>query len=89
MFIISTSIKRSKKETLEERVYEGLSDVGPSITAAAISEILAFGVGAFTQMPALQNFCAQAALSVFFDYIFQITTFVAIYTWDEERKDKN
>lgn len=66
-----------------------MTEVGPSITAAAASEILAFLVGTFTNIPALTTFCMQAAIAVFFDYIFQITAFVAILSWDEERKIKS
>lgn len=39
-------------------------------------------------MPALQTFCIQAAVAIFFNYIFQITTFVVAYIFDEERKVK-
>lgn len=40
-------------------------------------------------MPALQAFCIQAAVAIFFNYIFQITTFVVAFIFDEERKAKN
>ena len=40
-------------------------------------------------MPALQAFCIQAAVAIFFNYIFQITTFVVAFIFDEERKEKN
>jgi Niemann-Pick C1 protein len=70
MFIISSAVKRCKENSLEDRIRHGLSDVGPSITAAAFSEIFAFVVGSFTKMPALQTFCTQAAIAVLFNYIF-------------------
>lgn len=88
MFIISTAVKGSHGKDLNAKIRGGMTEVGPSITAAAVSEILAFLVGTFTNIPALQTFCTQAAIAVFFDYIFQITTFVAILAWDEERKLK-
>lgn len=53
MFIISSAVKHSKQDLLIDKIREGMTEVGPSITTAAISEILAFGVGAFTKMPAL------------------------------------
>jgi Niemann-Pick C1 protein len=37
-------------------------------------------------MPALQNFCVQAAFAIIFNYIFQLTTFVVVLIMDEERK---
>ncbi|EGR30695.1 niemann pick type c1, putative [Ichthyophthirius multifiliis] len=68
MFIISNAVKSAEGESLEERVRSGMTEVGPSITAAAISEILAFTVGMFTKIPALQTFCIQAAIAIFFLY---------------------
>ena len=55
-----------------------IREVGPSITTAAICEFLAFIVGYFTKIPALQTFCVIAAIAVLIDYLFQITAFVAI-----------
>lgn len=40
-------------------------------------------------MPALQSFCIQAGIAVLFDYIFQITAFIAFLAWDEKRKEDN
>lgn len=53
MFIISTAVKSAKGKNLQDKIRAGMTEVGPSITAAAISEILAFTVGAFTKIPAL------------------------------------
>ena len=69
-----------------DNVAKGLREVGPSITTAAICEALAFLVGALTKMPALQAFCIQAAVAIFFNYIFQITTFVVAFIFDCERR---
>ena len=44
-------------------------EVGPSITTATVCEALAFLVGAMTKMPALQTFCLQAAIAIFFNYL--------------------
>lgn len=70
MFIISSAVKASRGKTIHDKVREGMTEVGPSITAAAVSEILAFFVGTFTNIPALSTFCIQAAIAVFFDYVF-------------------
>lgn len=40
-------------------------------------------------MPALQSFCVQAGIAVLFDYLFQITAFIAFMAWDEKRKESN
>jgi Niemann-Pick C1 protein len=57
MFIISNAVKGAEGKTLQDRFKAGLTEVGPSITAAAVSEILAFTVGMFTKIPALSTFC--------------------------------
>lgn len=87
MFIIKSSIERQTQYSkLEDRVAHGLKEVGPNITTAAICEALAFLVGSLTKMPALQDFCIQAAFAIIFNYIFQLTTFVVVFIMDEERR---
>ena len=90
MFIIKSAIERQEVFTrLQDKVAHGLRQVGPSITTAAICETLAFLVGSLTKMPALQAFCIQAAVAIIFNYVFQITTFVVAFIYDEERKANN
>ena len=62
-----------------------LDQVGPSITAAASSEVLAFGVGATTHIPALESFCLVASVAVLVDFVLQITWFVAGVAMDARR----
>ncbi|KAF0721358.1 hypothetical protein AaE_010081, partial [Aphanomyces astaci] len=59
--------------------------VGPSITVAAASESLAFLVGAYTKIPALESFCMVAALAVVADYVLQMTWFAAALALDARR----
>ena len=86
MFIISDSYNRVTGDTIEEKMSHALYEAGPSITAAAFCEFLAFIVGASTDIPALQGFCLNAAVAVIFDYAFQVTAFVALFTMDKKRK---
>lgn len=89
MFIITHTLQRiTSASSLPDQMGQTLQQVGPSITTAAICETLAFVVGALTKMPALKNFCIQAAIGVFLDYIFQITVFIAFVTWDQQRKQE-
>jgi Niemann-Pick C1 protein len=39
-------------------------------------------------MPALQTFCLQAAIAIFFNFLFQVFTFVVALIYDEERRRK-
>jgi len=70
---------------IHEHIACTLKEVGPSITTAALSEFLAFLVGYFTKIPALQSFCLCAAFAILIDYFLQITLFLAIVTLDEIR----
>lgn len=83
MFIIKNAYGNQAKDlSIEDKLAFASKEVGPSITTAAICEALAFFVGSLTKMPALQSFCVQAGIAVLFDYLFQITAFIAFLAWD-------
>lgn len=57
MCILVHAVKRQSLELpLEERISNALVEVGPSITLASLSEVLAFAVGSFISMPACRIF---------------------------------
>lgn len=57
MCILVHAVKRQRLELpLEERISNALVEVGPSITLASVSEVLAFAVGSFISMPAIRVF---------------------------------
>eukprot|EP01138_Halocafeteria_seosinensis_P004784 gb/GECG01004892.1/.p1 GENE.gb/GECG01004892.1/~~gb/GECG01004892.1/.p1 ORF type:complete len:1113 (+),score=109.87 gb/GECG01004892.1/:1-3339(+) len=91
MFIFTKAYDRHRKESTtsssKDIFVTTYADVGPSITAAAVSEMLAFGVGATTNIPALQQFCAVAAIAVAVDYVFQLTWFTAVFSLDLRRQE--
>lgn len=93
MFIISKAWDRRcaahKSEEFDVTAGEVLCEVGPSVTAAAVSECLAFVVGALTRIPALQQFCIVAACAVFIDYLMQLTWFLAALSLDAKRAKAN
>jgi hypothetical protein len=72
---------------IDTAVVDALAEVGPTITAAAASEVLAFALGATTRIPALQQFCAVAALAVGVDYFLQMTWFLAAIVLDARRQE--
>jgi len=76
MFIISREFDRLRVEmpthALDDLAGMTMAIVGPSILAAATSECLAFGVGALTNIPALQQFCTVAAVAVLADFCLQV-----------------
>lgn len=65
MCILVHAVKRqSAILPIEERISNALGQVGPSITLASISEILAFAVGSFISMPACRVFSMFAGLII-------------------------
>ncbi|OAE25593.1 hypothetical protein AXG93_2982s1140 [Marchantia polymorpha subsp. ruderalis] len=89
MCILVHAVKRqaNKDESVETRVGRALAEVGPSITLASLSEVLAFTVGIFTPMPACRVFSMFAAVAVLLDYLLQVTAFVALLTYDLKRAE--
>ncbi|CAL0307290.1 unnamed protein product [Lupinus luteus] len=86
MCIIVDAVKRQPSGLpIEEQISNAMGEVGPSITLASVSEILAFAVGSFISMPACRVFSMIAALAVLLDFLLQITAFVALVTLDSMR----
>lgn len=66
MCILVHAVKRQALDLpLEGRISNALVEVGPSITLASLSEVLAFAVGSFIPMPACRVFSMFAGLSVY------------------------
>lgn len=90
MCILVHAVKRQSIElAIEERISNALHEVGPSITLASLSEILAFSVGSFIPMPACRVFSMFAALAVLLDFLLQVTAFVALIAFDCRRAEDN
>ncbi|CAI9753358.1 unnamed protein product [Fraxinus pennsylvanica] len=90
MCILVQAVKRQQSELpLEGRISNALVEVGPSITLASLSEVLAFAVGSFIPMPACRVFSMFAALAVMLDFLLQVTAFVALIIFDFLRAEDN
>ncbi|XP_050376626.1 uncharacterized protein LOC126794026 [Argentina anserina] len=88
MCILVHAVKRQPLMLpLEVRMSNALVEVGPSITLASISEVLAFAVGSFIPMPACRVFSMFAALAVLLDFLLQVTAFVALIVLDFRRTE--
>ncbi|XP_010242906.1 PREDICTED: Niemann-Pick C1 protein-like [Nelumbo nucifera] len=88
MCILVHAVKRQPLELpLEGRISNALVEVGPSITLASLSEVLAFAVGSFIPMPACRVFSMFAALAVLLDFLLQVTAFVALIVFDSLRAE--
>eukprot|EP00258_Populus_trichocarpa_P041151 XP_024457170.1 NPC intracellular cholesterol transporter 1 isoform X2 [Populus trichocarpa] len=83
MCILVHAVKRQPLELpLEGRISNALVEVGPSITLASLSEVLAFAAGSFIPMPACRVFSMFAELAVLLDFLLQVTAFVALIVFD-------
>ncbi|XWS14371.1 hypothetical protein CRYUN_Cryun35bG0003500 [Craigia yunnanensis] len=83
MCILVHAVKRQSLDLpLEGRISNALVEVGPSITLASLSEVLAFAVGSFIPMPACRVFSMFAALAVLLDFLLQVTAFVSLIVFD-------
>ncbi|XP_061372781.1 uncharacterized protein LOC133315219 [Gastrolobium bilobum] len=88
MCILVHAVKRQQLELpLEVRISNALVEVGPSITLASLSEVVAFAVGSFISMPACRVFSMFAALAVLLDFLLQVTAFVALIVLDSLRAE--
>ena len=70
---------------LPTRIGRTMATAGASITVTSMTDVFAFLIGSNTSLPALRNFCFYAAFGIFFDYLYQITWFVAFLTIDQWR----
>lgn len=70
---------------VEERVARALGRMGPSILFSALTETVAFALGAAVGMPAVRNFAAYAAGAVFINALLQMTMFVSFLALNQIR----
>ncbi|KAB0803649.1 hypothetical protein PPYR_00619 [Photinus pyralis] len=80
---------RQKDLTIEEEVGLTMAKVGPSMLLTSFSEICCFGIGALSSMPAVNTFAIYSVIALAFDFVFQITAFVALLYLDDKRYEDN
>lgn len=72
-------------DVVEIRIAKALGRMGPSILLSAITETIAFSLGAFVGMPAVRNFAIYAAGAVFINAVLQVTMFVSVLALNQRR----
>ncbi|KJZ74583.1 hypothetical protein HIM_05933 [Hirsutella minnesotensis 3608] len=72
-------------QMVEERVARALGRMGPSILFSALTETVAFALGAAVGMPAVRNFAAYAAGAVLVNAMLQMTMFVSFLALNQMR----
>ena len=85
-FIITGAYLRTdvRLDTVE-RVRITMEEVGSSISVTTITTMAAFILGLTSSVPAIYWLCLYAFPTIFIDFIYQITFFVAIMVLDERR----
>jgi Niemann-Pick C1 protein len=68
-----------------ERIRETMEEVGTSIFMTTVTSVLAFGLGCWTTIPAIQWMCIYGLTTISIDFVWQITFFVALLVLDERR----
>lgn len=76
-------------DMVEFRIAKALGRMGPSILLSAITETVAFALGAFAGMPAVQNFAIYAAGAVFINAVLQVTMFVSVLSLNQRRVENH
>ncbi|XP_037742058.1 NPC1-like intracellular cholesterol transporter 1 [Chelonia mydas] len=90
IFIFVLEYQRSVREPGERReqhVGRVLGTVAPSMLLCSFSEATCFFLGSLTRMPAVRTFALNAALAVLFDFLLQMSMFVALVSLDARRQE--
>ena len=91
MFVIVQSWETLKPEerslSLVERFGVTMKHAGAAITVTSVTDIIAFAIGGFTVLPALQSFCIYASVGIVATFLFQSTFFLAWFSLDQRRQE--
>ena len=71
---------------LEERIAATLRNCGMAILYTSLTDFIAFFLGSTSSLKGISAFCIYAAVSIFVDFILQVTMFIAILVWDQKRQ---
>ncbi|KAL6714331.1 niemann-Pick type C-related protein 1 [Lecanora helva] len=72
-------------DEVEVRIAKALGRMGPSILLSALTETVAFALGAAVGMPAVKNFAVYAAGAVLINALLQVTMFVSVLALNQKR----
>nr|XP_022315752.1 patched domain-containing protein 3-like isoform X2 [Crassostrea virginica] len=92
MFVIVGSYQSLSHHELDlpltQRMGKLLRHAGVSILVTSVTDILAFGIGASTTLPALKSFCVFSCLGILGLFSLALTFFVACFTLDIMRTEQ-
>ncbi|XP_074708303.1 NPC1-like intracellular cholesterol transporter 1 isoform X1 [Strix uralensis] len=79
--------QREPGETREQHIGRVLAQVAPSMLLCSLSEVICFLLGALSSMPAVRTFALTAAVAIAFDFLLQMSGFVALVALDARRQE--
>lgn len=80
-------LPRMPGEQREAHIGRTLGSVAPSMLLCSLSEAICFFLGALTPMPAVRTFALTSGLAIIFDFLLQMTAFVALLSLDSKRQE--
>ena len=87
MFVISSAIDQTNpRDSVEDRMKEGMIHAGASITITSFTNAIAFFLGCTSSLEALSSFCFFCGLGVMMLFFASITVFSAFMVWDIRRQ---
>jgi predicted RND superfamily exporter protein len=89
VFILVMDIQREDRkpeESTNDVIARVLGRGGPSMLLCALTESTVFFIGSLTDMPAVRVFAINAGLAIVFNFILQITAFLALVKLDMDRQ---
>ncbi|XP_062493658.1 NPC1-like intracellular cholesterol transporter 1 [Pezoporus occidentalis] len=90
IFIFVQEFQQSPREPGERRedhIGRVLAQVAPSTVLCSLSELICFLLGCLSSMPAVRTFSLTAALAIAFDFLLQVSAFVALLALDARREE--
>lgn len=88
MFLIYHEIAKVPSQHVNVKVAVGLRNICSSITLSTFTQILAFTICFFIDIPALRTFSITAIVALFFNFVFQMSAYPAMMALDLGRKQK-
>ncbi|XP_050397303.2 patched domain-containing protein 3 isoform X1 [Patella vulgata] len=93
MFVIIGALNNLNPDEIEleipEKIGHVLKHAGLSVTVTSITDVVAFGIGATTVLPALKSFCGFAAIGILGLFFFQTIFFTATLALDQRRRGQD
>ena len=81
--------KRLPGDTSSDIIARVLGRGGPSMLLCGLTESTVFFIGSVSDMPAVKVFAVNAGLAIVFNFILQVTAFLAVVKLDMDRQEDN